>query len=133
MSADFSSASLGDVLPRDAARAAPGFPLLLPVAGLLIATCWLDQGLQCVAALAMVILLGVPHGALDGEIARPLLRPRFGWAWFPVFAVPYLGLVAGVLTLRRITLEGLAALTLPHMLLDGLSAALSRQATRPVR
>lgn len=96
----------------------PGFPLLLPVAGLLVATCWLDQALQCVAVLATVILLGVPHGALDGEIARPLLRPRFGWAWFPVFAVPYLGLVAGVLALWRIapvaTLAGFLAASVWH-------------------
>jgi len=52
---------------------------------------------QCLGALLAVIVLGVPHGALDGEIARSLLRPRFGWAWFPIFSVPYLVLFALVL------------------------------------
>ena len=37
---------------------------------------------------AAVILLGVPYGALDGEIARPYLLPRFGRAWFIAFALP---------------------------------------------
>nr|WP_321984451.1 Brp/Blh family beta-carotene 15,15'-dioxygenase [uncultured Lichenicoccus sp.] len=48
-------------------------------------------------ALLAIILLGVPHGALDGEIARPYLRTRYGRLWFVVFAVPYLGLAAMVL------------------------------------
>jgi len=52
---------------------------------------------QCLGALLAVIVLGVPHGALDGEIARSLLRPRFGWAWFPIFSLPYLVLFALVL------------------------------------
>ena len=52
---------------------------------------------QCLSALLAVIVLGVPHGALDGEIARSLLRPRFGWAWFPIFSLPYLVLFALVL------------------------------------
>jgi len=95
---------------REAARATVGLaglsPLagtlpLLPVAALLVATGWLPSPAQSIAVLAIVVLLGVPHGALDGEIARPLLRPRFGWAWFPVFALPYLGLVAGVLIAWR--------------------------------
>ena len=48
-------------------------------------------------ALAAIILLGVPHGALDGEIARPWMRARFGAGWFAAFALPYLGLAALVL------------------------------------
>jgi len=75
---------------------------LLPVAALLVATGWLPSPAQSIAVLAIVVLLGVPHGALDGEIARPLLQPRFGRAWFPVFALPYLGLVAGVLIAWRL-------------------------------
>ncbi len=75
---------------------------LLPVAALLVATGWLPSPTQSIAVLAIVVLLGVPHGALDGEIARPLLWPWFGWAWFPVFALPYLGLVAGVLMAWRL-------------------------------
>lgn len=49
------------------------------------------------AALSGIIVLGIPHGALDGEIGRTILRPRFGWCWFGVFAIPYLGLSAFVL------------------------------------
>ncbi len=47
--------------------------------------------------LVAIIVLGVPHGALDGELARVALRPRFGSAWFGVFALPYLALSALVL------------------------------------
>ena len=54
------------------------------------------------ALVAIVVLLGVPHGALDGEICRTLLRPRFGRAWFPLFAVPYLILFAVVLLCWRL-------------------------------
>ena len=47
--------------------------------------------------LAVIVLLGVPHGALDGEVARGVLRPHLGRAWFAVFAPPYLALSALVL------------------------------------
>ncbi len=58
---------------------------------------WMQPMHAAYLALAAIILLGVPHGALDGEIARPALRARFGAAWFVVFSVPYLGLAALVL------------------------------------
>ncbi len=61
----------------------------------------LPPGTQRVCALAAIVVLGVPHGALDGEAARAVLRPRFGWAWFPVFSLPYLGLSALVLLAWR--------------------------------
>ena len=51
-----------------------------------------------VAATALV-LLGVPHGAVDHRVARPLLIPRLGRAWFAVFAALYLGLAALILGL----------------------------------
>lgn len=57
----------------------------------------LPPGAQHVCALAVIIVLGVPHGALDGEAARAVLRPRFGQAWFLVFSLPYLSLSALVL------------------------------------
>lgn len=57
----------------------------------------LPEGPAWLLALSGVILLGVPHGALDGEIARPYLRLRFGRTWFVVFAAPYLALAALVL------------------------------------
>ncbi len=50
---------------------------------------------------AFIILLGVPHGALDGEICRTILRPHLGRAWFAVFATPYLFLFAAVLVAWR--------------------------------
>ena len=92
--------------------------LLLPVLFLLFALSWLGGALQTIAVLAVIILLGVPHGALDGEIARPLLRPRFGPAWFLVFALPYLGLTACVLAAWRVapaaTLAGFLAASVWH-------------------
>ena len=61
----------------------------------------LPPGAQYVCALAAIIVLGVPHGALDGEAVRTVLRPRFGRAWFPMFSIPYLGLSALVLLAWR--------------------------------
>jgi len=78
----------------------------------------LPHGAQYVCALAAIIVLGVPHGALDGEAARTVLRPRFGWAWFPVFSIPYLGLSALVLLAWRwapgLTLAGFLAASVWH-------------------
>ncbi|MGI3776036.1 MAG: Brp/Blh family beta-carotene 15,15'-dioxygenase [Janthinobacterium lividum] len=60
-------------------------------------TALLAPGPRQVFALVAIIVLGVPHGALDGEIARTLLRPRLGRLWFAVFSLPYLALSALVL------------------------------------
>ena len=56
-------------------------------------------------AVLAIVALGVPHGALDVEIGRTLLRPRFPRAWFPLFAGPYLLLVALVLLAWRVAPE----------------------------
>ena len=84
-------------------------PALAAVTLLLAASASLPQFFAWPAALAVVILLGVPHGALDGEVARPLLRPRFGRAWFLVFALPYLSLSAAVLLAWRAAPEATLA------------------------
>ncbi len=54
-----------------------------------------------VCAVAVIVVLGVPHGALDVEIGRNLLRGRVGAWWFPAFAAPYLLLVGTVLLAWR--------------------------------
>ena len=76
------------------------------------------MGPGAVAALAAIIVLGVPHGALDGEIARPLTRPHAGRFWFLAFAVPYLALAAVVLLTWRAapvaTLLGFLAISVWH-------------------
>ncbi len=53
---------------------------------------------EWILALAAIIVLGIPHGALDVEIGRTLLRKRLGRWWFFAFAVPYL-LPAGAVLL----------------------------------
>ena len=68
--------------------------------------------------LVAIIVLGVPHGALDGELARVALQPRFGPTWFGVFALPYLGLSALVLlawhVLPVVTLAAFLAASVWH-------------------
>jgi Brp/Blh family beta-carotene 15,15'-monooxygenase len=84
----------------------------------LTASALLPRDIAWLVALTVVILLGVPHGALDGAIAAPLLRPRYGRAWFGIFAVPYLGLSALVLLAWQVaplaTLAGFLALSVLH-------------------
>ena len=84
----------------------------------LVASAILPRETAWLVALTVVIVLGVPHGALDGAVAAPLLRPRFGRMWFAVFAVPYLGLSALVLLAWQVaplaTLAGFLALSVLH-------------------
>ncbi|MCJ2123577.1 Brp/Blh family beta-carotene 15,15'-dioxygenase [Methylobacterium sp. J-077] len=84
----------------------------------LVATVLLPRETAWLVALSVVIVLGVPHGALDGAVAAPLLRPRYGRMWFGVFAVPYLGLSALVLLAWQAapltTLAGFLALSVLH-------------------
>ncbi len=104
-------------LPPWAASLAVLPPELL-VAAPLAATALLAPAPRQLAALAAIILLGVPHGALDGEIARTALRPRFGRLWFAVFSAPYLALSALVLlcwsAAPLATLAGFLALSALH-------------------
>lgn len=81
-----------------AVRAAP---LLLPT--LIAASAgFLPRGAQWIAALAAIVLLGIPHGALDLAIGRVLFRPSRGRLWFLVFALPYLVLAGAVLLAWRV-------------------------------
>ncbi|MCJ2134257.1 Brp/Blh family beta-carotene 15,15'-dioxygenase [Methylobacterium sp. J-026] len=84
----------------------------------LAASAFLPREASWLVALTVVIALGVPHGALDGAVAAPLLRPRYGRAWFGIFAVPYLGLAALVLLAWQVaplaTLAGFLALSVLH-------------------
>ncbi len=84
----------------------------------LVASAFLPREASWLVALCAVIVLGVPHGALDGAVAAPLLRPRYGRAWFGVFAVPYLALSALVLLAWQVaplpTLAAFLAVSVLH-------------------
>ncbi len=101
-----------------AARPSPMALAILLAGAVLTLSAALSHGAQWLCALAAIIVLGVPHGALDGEAARTALRPRFGRAWFPVFSLPYLGLSALVLLAWRwtpgLTLAGFLAASVWH-------------------
>ena len=87
-----------NVAVATSAPVAQGFNrLVMPVAAAIAATALLLPGPQIVSALLVIIALGVPHGALDGELAREALQPRSGRAWFLVFSAPYLLLAGSVL------------------------------------
>ena len=82
---------------RSVARPSPSAWAALLASAALTLSAALPPGAQYVCALSAILVLGVPHGALDGEVARSVLRPRFGRAWFLVFSLPYLALSALVL------------------------------------
>ena len=75
-------------------------PLLLALP-VLAASALLPWQTGWICAVVVIVVLGVPHGALDVEIGRHLLRSRVGRWWFPVFAAPYLLLVGAVLLAWR--------------------------------
>ncbi|WP_419727996.1 Brp/Blh family beta-carotene 15,15'-dioxygenase [Lichenicola sp.] len=90
----------GGLLIGPASAPAPATTLTPPILVMLLAasvagTALLPPGPQILTALLVIIALGVPHGALDGELAREALRPGFGRIWFLVFSTPYL-LLAGL-------------------------------------
>lgn len=97
----------------------PGAALPCGIALPILLACLLGPwSVQWVCAVGIIVVLGVPHGALDVEIGRTLLRRRLGRAWFPAFATPYLALVAGVLVawqrVPEATLAGFLALSVWH-------------------
>ncbi len=102
----------GVVIPGG--RTAP-LLLALPV---LAASAVLPWQAGWVCAVLTIVVLGVPHGALDVEIGRDLLRGRVGGWWFPVFAGPYLLLVGAVLLAWRwapeVTLAAFLAASVWH-------------------
>lgn len=75
-------------------------PYLLAVPALL-ASALLPWPLRWSVVTAVVVVFGVPHGALDVEIGRTWLRARYPRAWFLLFATPYLLLVGLVLLAWR--------------------------------
>lgn len=102
----------GAVIPGG--RTAP-LLLALPV---LTASAVLPWQAGWVCAVLTIVVLGVPHGALDVEIGRNLLRGQVGGWWFPVFAGPYLFLVGAVLLAWRwapeVTLAAFLAASVWH-------------------
>ena len=90
------SAGIRPLSPRIGGRSPWWAAPVIAVAALL------PQPVRWPVVTAAIILLGVPHGALDGEICRTLLRPRCGRAWFAVFAIPYMLLFAAVLAAWRL-------------------------------
>ncbi|MEM7482766.1 MAG: Brp/Blh family beta-carotene 15,15'-dioxygenase [Acidobacteriota bacterium] len=72
-----------------------------------------------IALLALgVAFLGLPHGALDHRVARPLLANRWGSGWLPLFLVAYLAVAALVLAawwwIPALTLVGFLLLSIVH-------------------
>lgn len=76
-------------------------PLAVGAAALAMAAAspllWSVQPEALAVAATALILLGVPHGAVDHRVARPLLRRRLGRAWFVGFTATYLGAAGLVL------------------------------------
>lgn len=71
--------------------------LLFLVAGIIAAGQFLGGQVSAYIDLVFIIFLGLPHGALDGELARQPLITRWGRGWFFIFAMPYLALAGAVL------------------------------------
>ena len=75
-------------------------------------------GAQVGVLLAGIVLVGFPHGAFDHLVARPLLRPRLGRAWWVPFGLGYLGLAGLVwlawMTAPALTLTGFLAASVLH-------------------
>lgn len=90
------AAASATALPDSAAWHRPWHWPVLLAGPALVLTAFLPRELGWTCELAAIIVLGVPHGAF-GEIARDILRPWLGWAWFPAFSLPYLSLFALVL------------------------------------
>ena len=50
------------------------------------------MAVQLAVLLGGMVLVGVPHGAFDHLVARPVLSPRLGPAWWVPFGAGYFGL-----------------------------------------
>ena len=70
---------------------------LLSVAAIICLGAFIGGRVSLYVDLAFILLLGLPHGALDVELARPRLCGGWGRGWFPVFAILYLAPSGGVL------------------------------------
>lgn len=76
-------------------RVAPGLAL-----GLGALACLAGPSAQA-ALLVAAVAAGLPHGALDHEVARRVFAPRWGARWAWPFLGGYLALLAGTLALWR--------------------------------
>ena len=84
--------------PRFAALHGAGFGVLMLAAG-----CWglaggvgLSVATQLAALAPAVLLLGIPHGAFDGELGHAVFSRSHGTRWWRPFLIFYLGLAAAV-------------------------------------
>ncbi len=107
--------------------------VILVVLPLVAAAPWLQDlppGAQAIVLLAGVLILGVPHGALDHLVARSLLATRIGRWWPLYFGLAYLMLAGAVLWGWRIaapfTLAGFLALSILHFGSDRRAGACGR-------
>lgn len=119
---------LGPAL-RAQSRAAAALSAAFCLAALLGAS--FGMGAQLAVLLGAIVLTGVPHGAFDHLVARPVLAPRLGRLWWAPFGAGYLGL-AGLVWLAwaaapAATLAGFLCASVLHFGLgdteDGLAPA----------
>jgi Brp/Blh family beta-carotene 15,15'-monooxygenase len=84
-------------------RFAHWHPVAVVIAALLAALVaplvWRVPAPELLVAATVLVLLGVPHGAVDHRVARPFLRTRFGPSWFLWFTAGYLAVAAVILAL----------------------------------